>query len=373
MNWREGFLIAAVTLASTACAPLQQAPLVYSSKQTLGVDLSSATTEQPGISLNLGFKSIDAAYVPVAVARPCAEPEKGKCSDGAYALLPIAGNRTATDSNTTKGAVEQAQQVVAAYDTAVAKKKAADQTVADAEKALKQQQDRVKLLQESLKKAQEIKQQMAPQAAQQPGIVQAAFQAVASPADARTAAERTDDIDALLQRAQAAAVEAEGSLGKARVDAAAAQDELEKQPVSKVLDALKLVATAESKRQDSYSVFGSFSANTSLGVSTAAQASTSAASDGKSAASAAGVSLGKIFSTGVAAQNLTEGVSAFYAGNAAASFAACLSAVTARYTATGLLVDGKIKADASEEVKARMDADFARCNPRDAKTRGTAG
>jgi hypothetical protein len=140
-----------------------------------------------------------------------------------------------------------------------------------------------------------------------------------------------------------------------------------------VLDALKLVATAESKRQDSYSVFGSFSANTSLGVSTAAQASTSAASDGKSAASAAGVSLGKIFSTGVAAQNLTEGVSAFYAGNAAASFAACLSAVTARYTATGLLVDGKIKADASEEVKARMDADFARCNPRDAKTRGTAG
>jgi len=51
------------------CAPLQQAPLVYSSKTAVGLDVSTNTTENPGFSFNIGVKLVDAAYVPVAVSK----------------------------------------------------------------------------------------------------------------------------------------------------------------------------------------------------------------------------------------------------------------------------------------------------------------
>src|SRR5689334_4374134 len=62
-------LAAAAAATLLGCAPLQQAPLVYSSKVAVGVDLSSNAAESPGISISLGVKTVDAAYVPVAVAR----------------------------------------------------------------------------------------------------------------------------------------------------------------------------------------------------------------------------------------------------------------------------------------------------------------
>lgn len=57
------------TLLMSGCSPLQQAPLVYTSKQVLGIDISAPTTESTGFSMNLGFKNIDAAYVPLAVSK----------------------------------------------------------------------------------------------------------------------------------------------------------------------------------------------------------------------------------------------------------------------------------------------------------------
>lgn len=53
----------------TGCAPLQQAPLMYTSKQVFGVDISAPTTESTGVTMNLGFKNVDAAYVPIAVSK----------------------------------------------------------------------------------------------------------------------------------------------------------------------------------------------------------------------------------------------------------------------------------------------------------------
>ena len=57
------------TVSLTACAPLQQAPLVYSSKLVVGLDVSTSTTENPGFSFSAGVKTVDAAYVPVAVSK----------------------------------------------------------------------------------------------------------------------------------------------------------------------------------------------------------------------------------------------------------------------------------------------------------------
>lgn len=64
---RASLLLA--TFLFSGCAPLQQAPLMYTSKQVLGVDISAPTTESTGVTMNLGFKNVDAAYVPIAVSK----------------------------------------------------------------------------------------------------------------------------------------------------------------------------------------------------------------------------------------------------------------------------------------------------------------
>lgn len=60
--------IAVLTLV-TACSALEQAPLVYTSKQVVGIDVSAPTTESSGITASVGYKNVDAAYVPVAVSK----------------------------------------------------------------------------------------------------------------------------------------------------------------------------------------------------------------------------------------------------------------------------------------------------------------
>ena len=50
----------------TSCS-LKQAPLMYSSKTTLGIDLSSAIAET-GATLNFGFKNHDMIYIPTVVS-----------------------------------------------------------------------------------------------------------------------------------------------------------------------------------------------------------------------------------------------------------------------------------------------------------------
>jgi hypothetical protein len=46
------------------CTALEQAPLVYTSKQIVGIDVSAPTTESTGVTVSVGYKNVDAAYVP---------------------------------------------------------------------------------------------------------------------------------------------------------------------------------------------------------------------------------------------------------------------------------------------------------------------
>ncbi len=66
-------LMLASSLFVAGCSPLQQAPLMYTSKQVFGVDISAPTTESTGVTMNLGFKNVDAAYVPIAVSKEGAD------------------------------------------------------------------------------------------------------------------------------------------------------------------------------------------------------------------------------------------------------------------------------------------------------------
>lgn len=54
----------AMTLVLSSCFATGQAPLVYVSKQTLGVEISSGAQDAGTASVVLGFRNLDAAYVP---------------------------------------------------------------------------------------------------------------------------------------------------------------------------------------------------------------------------------------------------------------------------------------------------------------------
>ena len=60
MNKTSAGIASSIALL-TGCAHLEQAPLVYSSKTTLGVEVSTASVEAPGLAIALGFRQIDAA------------------------------------------------------------------------------------------------------------------------------------------------------------------------------------------------------------------------------------------------------------------------------------------------------------------------
>lgn len=62
------FSLAASTVL-LGCAPLEQAPLLYTSTVTVGASTGVNTTETPGFDFTFGYKQTDAAYVPVAVSK----------------------------------------------------------------------------------------------------------------------------------------------------------------------------------------------------------------------------------------------------------------------------------------------------------------
>ena len=92
-----------IAVACTACSALDQAPLVYSSKTSVGIDVSGTSTENLGLSVSVGFKQVDAAYVPVAVAKPCDNDNKdknNKCNNKEYEIVKLTGTSSETsDSN----------------------------------------------------------------------------------------------------------------------------------------------------------------------------------------------------------------------------------------------------------------------------------
>lgn len=56
--------------AGVGCAPLQQAPLVYTSSHVIGVKIGVAPTQPESLEAVIGYKDLDAAYAPVAVSNP---------------------------------------------------------------------------------------------------------------------------------------------------------------------------------------------------------------------------------------------------------------------------------------------------------------
>lgn len=332
--------IAAFVFVLGGCAPLQQAPLVYSSKVTLGVDLSATATEQPGVSLNLGYKQIDAAYVPVAVAKPCdlQDAKNELCAGDNYKLQQIRGDNTVDDSQGSRDKLEGAQKLLSDYSTANDKRKTATQAAIDAQAEL----DKVKKLQQDNSAALEANKG---EIATAEGLLKSAnAQEVADSKkkedDIKKAQQQVNDAKSkqaqliqmqvdLAKRLQNASDDL-GNKQKQKSDAEKNFDlvDISKDP-AKLADALKIVVTGSNKKGDAYSVFGSFDASTKI----ATEGGTSAKGEG-------GVTLGKVFSTGVASQNLSLGLQGFYANigraRANAAYRGCLDTAVSALDRTGI-------------------------------------
>jgi hypothetical protein len=272
------------------CAPLQQAPLVYASKISMGIDVASSSTEQPGFGINIGYKQVDTAYVPVAVARECKSGEAKDCQGKSYELVQLNGDNKVAD---------QVKPSDTALSDAQAKITAATTKVTASRSDLDQKQVDLVKMQANFDKAQanlaKVKAAAPPASDAAPGV----------PADVSTAQGTADqaakDLDTAKQ-AKAAAEQGLQAAQSALADASANYSLIQRNQQA-----------SKNDRKDAYSVYGSFDG----------------ATKGDKAGTAA-LNLGRVFSTGVASQNLTEGVRA----------SSCLQA------ATLLLDKGDGKADA---------------------------
>jgi len=280
-------------LLLTGCAHLEQAPLVYASKTSFGVDISSASTENPGISMNLGYKQVDAAYVPVAVARKCKEGAIGNdCSAKGYEMVLISGVAKEGDSDANGSSedarIEAAKKASFDYANALSDEKLAKLAVIEADTKLKQLRDDYSAV---AKKQGEYDQAVL----KLTSLQQSSSTDVTSSGDMASAMSARDKY-ALKPEETAILANFSHSESELRQKAAAAAaDYATKQNALQLQDTILKSANAkiaQSNLGDSYSVFGSF------------EGSSSADSAGK-----ASIGLGKMFSTGVAAQRLASGIS----------------------------------------------------------------
>lgn len=299
-------LLPAVLLPSVllpACSSVDQVPLVYVSTHKLGVSASSGTAESPGAKVVIGFESTDAAYVPVAVARVCGSGSAAagvarNCNGVDYPVEPIRGGNALSSEERNAVARERTAAIAAAQgrlDSAVAELRRSGQEEAKALVAL----DRL---------AEDERNVIAFDTAQAaaPGVGADGLPLVrpAEPEEIRAARRRL----ALLPVARS-------QMEASRRDHAIALEGVATgtEEVKGLQAGLAALVSSDPKagmtRNDALSVFGSFDGAVRTGVG--------------AGETGAGLNLGKSFATGVAAQELTDGIKAAAVKSASAQ-AGCL-------------------------------------------------
>lgn len=366
--FRAACALLAAALCS-ACAPLQQAPLVYSSRQTFGVDFSTNASEQPGMSVNVGFKNVDAAYVPVAVAKPCDDKVASpNCTHKNYELQPVFGTHDTRDGSNSNPVVDQARQLLARQDKLKADKEQAELAYANAKSVLDARSDQLKEAQRRLQQAQDAEKAAPPVSTVAAGPTPTA---TVSPSPVNDL-QRTRDESERQQKAAAADLEAR------RSQLETAKKQLENLDITALAQAATIVRRADDSKRDAYSVFGTFNGNTAFGTATGAGAA-GGATGGAAAGAASGapggtlnataaITLGKVFSTGVASQHLTQGIASYYqamtAGAEQTAYEACMRGAKSEAELRGWLKDGKPDPALKAEDKAELDKLLKACRPR---------
>ncbi|MCI4588824.1 hypothetical protein MOK15_01700 [Sphingobium sp. BYY-5] len=258
-----------LALALGGCAQLPQAPLVYSSKLQVGLQLAAATADTPGTEFSFGMKSLDAAYVPVAVARPCARNQPCRTDLALIFGTNKVDNKDETSNDPVDRAYKDKQGAERAMQEHILAQANAQQAQEDTQKILDKarERDRINGL-----------------AAAATADDQVRLAGITTELGGRTTATLTNDFQtrqAEVNRLSGLTKTLEGNVS------AKAKDYYE------IATKFGRLAKSDDKR-DALSVFGSFNTGVAL-----------AQNDNKPKL---GLGIGKLFSTGVAAQNLTTGL-----------------------------------------------------------------
>jgi len=310
-QWPIVILVACCGLG--ACAPLQQAPLVYSSRLVVGLDVSANVAENQGGSISIGVKSVDSAYVPVAVSK-----QLDQRSDKAEKTLEVRviearygeGSTAETSDDATNA---ERNRKIDGYFSA---KQSADLVVsqlATLEKDISAQTTLITQL-ESLKSsilaASKIPEPIAQVASEPPAPPSARSEALKMRADDinklnadRSASIATltvqpdgmynvvqviNDIDSKLMLLKNAKASIEGQLPDLKTQRQIKVD----QAAQAKAEAIRVTGLSQTNKTDAMSVYGRFDSNGS----------------GNTSEGRANLLVGKVFSTGLASQNLTEAV-----------------------------------------------------------------
>lgn len=300
-------------ILACACTPLEQAPLIYSAAEKGGIFISTSPSSTAVVDMSIGYSVIDTAYVPVEVSKHCESATPGNCPADTFGMKDVRGN--ATVKNSVPPDAAHIQNLTDAYSVAQAKQK-------DFQLALTAAQTKQSADQQLVTAAAAADNLVA---TDQTNATAADAAAVKAPSDATLAANSKAANDKLAADKNAAdTARAKASGINTAADAQAVTDaQLNLTNGSKTTnDALKAVQDAfggvtnvADDKGDALSVYGSFNDN-SNGSQTGAS-----------------LTLGKVFSTGVAAQNVS------LAANAN-STAACLSNAV---TAANLVSDASAK------------------------------
>ena len=247
-----------------ACVPMEQAALTYSSKSTIGVGVEAGTQQAPGLEVTIGFKESNIALVPVAVAKYCYKASGTQCQDAIYQMQLIKGGRRdlvenlplelqINDINTRLAQLNNEQNL------SIGRLADLRAGIAVAEAAFAAQSELDKL---------------------GPADDNAVPEAVSERAELlATAQSASDDFDLDAARRDAAKIETEQTARGKKIDVFQEQ---------RARLTAQLESNSEKGRNDAYSVYGRFSGSAN-GTSTGA-----------------GLTAGKVFATGIAAQNITE-------------------------------------------------------------------
>jgi peptidoglycan hydrolase CwlO-like protein len=277
MNSRQ--ISASILLAAAlgACTPLNQAALVYSSKAQVGVNVAAGTPENPGVELSIGVNVVDAAYVPTAVARNCENATPKDCETTSYDVIPIYGRNDRSNQD-----------------------RASEVALDDANRELEVKRKQVADLQAKIDEATSLAKSAAERITALDAAIEVETKRAAAPTDPPTAPA----VDLATLRTQKKTLEDDRDKASGKLPALNSSLQAALSERDRVLARVQQLQAArdrsrQDQKADALSVFGSFDTNTS--------ASGSVKPGGETGAGA-GVALGKVFSTGVAAQNLTQGI-----------------------------------------------------------------
>lgn len=239
---------------------MESASLTYVSKTTAGLSLSAGTPDTPGIDLTIGFDDKNVAFVPVAVAKACYRGTGTNCENAIYQLQTIQGKKgDAIVSSPIQRRIEELSDQITNLSEA--------QT--DDSSTLSTLDAQLKAYNEA-----EAAQDQLNSLVGSEGVEEGRLEELRSRVAQRPAINRT---------------EVQGRVTTLKRDIPARQQRIDDLLGLRAQLSAQMGADSNSTRDDSYSIYGKFSGG------------------GGGNAQGGTLTAGKVFATGIAAQNLTEG------------------------------------------------------------------